>query len=66
MSKSETLPPAIAAAVALVGTIAIVLMDFDPGTGVETRGITMAAAAAVERAGATMAPTVRPQCLGRA
>ena len=61
MRKSETLPAAIAAAVALVGTIAILWMDFGPGTGVEASGITMVTAAAVERAGATVVPTVRPR-----
>jgi hypothetical protein len=61
MRKSETLPAAIAAAVALVGTIAILWMDFGPGTGVEARGITMVTAAAVERAGATIVPAVRPR-----
>jgi hypothetical protein len=61
MRKSETLPAAVAAAVALVGSIAIFLMDFGPGTGVETRGITMVTAAAVERAGAIIVPTVRPR-----
>ena len=61
MRKSEALPVAIAAAVALVGTIAIFLMDFGPGTGVEAGGITMVTVAAVERAGATLVPTVRPR-----
>jgi hypothetical protein len=61
MRKSETLPAAIAAAVALIGSIAIFLMDFGPGTGVQARGITMVTAAAVERAGATMVPTVQPR-----
>lgn len=58
MPKSQTLPAAIAA---LVGTIANVLMDFGPGTGVQARGITMVTAAAVERAGATIVPAVRPR-----
>jgi hypothetical protein len=61
MHKSQRLPAAIAAAVALAGMIVIFLMDFGPGTGVQARGITMITAAAVERAGATVVPTVRPR-----
>jgi hypothetical protein len=61
MHKSRRLPAAIAAAVALVGSIAIYFMDFGPGTGVQAGEITMVTAAAAERAGATVAPTVRPR-----
>ena len=58
--RRELSPAAIAAAVALVGTTAIYLMDFGPGTGVQQGAINMVTAAAAERAGATVVPTVRP------
>jgi hypothetical protein len=56
----ELVPAAIAVAVALVGTTAIILMDFGPGTGVQQGAINMVTAAAAERAGAIVVPTVRP------
>ena len=57
---AELGPVAIAVAIALVGTAAVFLMDFGPETRVQHDGITMVTAAAVERAGATVVPTVRP------
>jgi hypothetical protein len=56
----ELVPAGIAVAVALVGTTAIILMDFGPGTGVQQGAINMVTAAAAERAGAIVVPTVRP------
>jgi hypothetical protein len=58
--RRELVPAAIAAAVALAGTIAIFFMDFGPGTGVQQGAITMVTAATADRAGATVVPTVRP------
>jgi hypothetical protein len=57
--RGELVPVAIALAVALAGVTVIYLMDFGPGTPVQPGGIGTVTAAAVERAGATVVPTVR-------
>jgi hypothetical protein len=56
-SRRQLAPAAIAVAVALVGATAIFFMDFGSETRVQSNGISMVTAAAVERAGATVVPT---------
>jgi hypothetical protein len=56
--QKHLVPAAIAATVALIGTAAIILMDFGPQSQTQGSALNMVTAAAADRAGATAAPTL--------
>jgi hypothetical protein len=66
--RRELLPMAVAAAIALSGSLTLFLMDFGPNNDVQRGGLSMITAAVVDRAGATASPTqptVQPVSLVR-
>jgi hypothetical protein len=57
-SRGALAPFAIAVIVAVLGTVALFLMEFSSRNEVASSGISMVTAASVDRAGATVIPTV--------
>jgi len=53
-ARGPLIPMALAAIVAVAGTVILFFMDFGPTNDVQHNGINMITAAAVDRAGATV------------
>jgi hypothetical protein len=58
--RADLIPMAIAAVVAAVGIVALVWLDFDPGSDLPSADDGMTTASAVSRAGAIATPSEPP------
>jgi hypothetical protein len=57
--RGHLVPVALAAIIAVVGTVTLFFADFGPASDVQYNGINMITAAAVDRAGATVTEPTR-------